>query len=95
MANRKPVDRAKLAKVLARMDSDHPGEALTAARQAARMMRECGLTWAELLGAPDDPQAAIARGGGDRSMTYAAWTGSLRKASRWQVVDAVRPRRLG
>lgn len=93
MANRRPVDRAKLAKILARMDSDHPGEALTAARQAARMMRTCGLTWAELLGVPPGPEATIALRG-ERCMSYAAWTGSLRKASRWQVVEKARPRSL-
>ena len=43
------ADRIKLAKVLALLDSDKEGEALAAARAAARLVRERGATWRQVI----------------------------------------------
>jgi hypothetical protein len=42
-------DRARLAKLLALVGSDHDGEALSAARAADRLVRRAGLSWTEAL----------------------------------------------
>lgn len=44
-----PTDRSKLAALLGMMGSDHDGEALNAARFAAKMVRNLNMTWEELL----------------------------------------------
>ena len=44
------LDRERLAKLLSMTSSGHDGEALTAIRQANRMLREHGKNWAEVLG---------------------------------------------
>jgi hypothetical protein len=46
------ADRIKLAKVLALLDSDREGEALAAARAAARLVRERGTTWRQVIEPP-------------------------------------------
>jgi hypothetical protein len=50
---RGPLDRKRLAKVLAMLESSHDGEVLAAARLAASMLREAGLGWSDLV--PDTP----------------------------------------
>ena len=42
-------NRATLAKVLEILDSNHTGEALAAAKLAASMVREAGLSWDDVL----------------------------------------------
>jgi hypothetical protein len=44
------LDRERLAKLLSMTGSGHDGEALTAIRQANRLLRENGKNWAEVLG---------------------------------------------
>jgi hypothetical protein len=46
-------DRARLAKLLALVGSDHDGEALSAARAADRLVRRAGLSWTEALSVDD------------------------------------------
>lgn len=43
------LDRKRLAQVLGMMGSSQPGEALNAARVAAKMQRDSGKTWEQLL----------------------------------------------
>jgi hypothetical protein len=49
------LPRAKLAGVLGMMGSSHDGEVLAAARQAERIRRDAGVTWAEIIA----PEATI------------------------------------
>jgi hypothetical protein len=49
-----PLDRDRLAKVLAMLASPHPGEALAAAQTALKFLHAEGLTWNELLATRDD-----------------------------------------
>jgi hypothetical protein len=61
MAERKPMttfNRATLAKVLEMLDSANAGEALAAAKLAATMVREAGLTWDDVLAASIAPRTA-------------------------------------
>ena len=63
MTERKPMttfNRATLAKVLEILDSSHSGEALAAAKLAATMVREAGLTWDDVLVANIVPRSAPA-----------------------------------
>lgn len=46
------ADRARLVKVLALLDSDREGEALAAARAAARLVKLRGITWRQVLEPP-------------------------------------------
>ncbi len=43
------LDRDRLARILGMLGSNHPGEALNAARAAEQMRRESGLTWPQIL----------------------------------------------
>ena len=45
------LDRDKLAKLLARLESDQDGEVLVAARKVAALLREAGVGWDDLLSA--------------------------------------------
>jgi hypothetical protein len=49
MTGSRRFDPARLAKVLARLGSDHDGERAAAGLLASRMVREAGLTWDQLL----------------------------------------------
>lgn len=49
------IDTDRLAKILAMLSSEHDGQVISAARQATRIIREAGKTWADLL--PKMPQA--------------------------------------
>ncbi len=48
------LDRDKLLKLLALMDSDQDGEALAAARKAAAMVAAAGLRWEDVIVATTD-----------------------------------------
>jgi hypothetical protein len=50
------LDRDRLRKLLAMLDSSHDGEALNAGRLAAALLREAGLSWADII--PDAPARA-------------------------------------
>ncbi len=52
------VDRQRLARVCGLFGSDHDGEVLAAARQAEKIRKKLGLTWAELLVPPTRPRSA-------------------------------------
>lgn len=52
-----PELRGKLAKILARLGSEHDGERAAAGLLASRLLREAGLSWEDLLA----PQAATFR----------------------------------
>jgi len=54
------LDRAKLTKVLALLASDKNGEALNAARLAARLVAQSGLTWQQVVEPEVDGVAAQA-----------------------------------
>lgn len=58
-------DRALLSKLLGLTGSDHDGEALNAARKAAQLVRERGMTWPAILGLdelpPEPEHIALAR----------------------------------
>lgn len=54
------VPRGKLAAILARLDSPYEGERAAAGFLAARMVREAGITWHELLAASGPQTAAEA-----------------------------------
>lgn len=45
----RPLDRRRLAHVLARLASPYDGEALTAGRTANNMVHGAGLSWAEVI----------------------------------------------
>lgn len=47
-----PADRAKLAAILGRLGSDFDGERAAAGLLASKLLRDRGLTWAELLDRP-------------------------------------------
>jgi hypothetical protein len=55
MGRRKPglsaTDKAKLAKILGMLGSAYEGERANAAKLASKLLREAGMTWADLLGA--------------------------------------------
>jgi hypothetical protein len=44
-----PLDRDRLAKILAMLSSPHPGEALAAAEAAHKFVNAAGISWNELL----------------------------------------------
>ncbi len=50
-----PADRVKLAKMLALLGSDQPGERDAAALAADRLVRARGVAWADLLGGAPPP----------------------------------------
>ena len=52
-----PADRARLAAILGRLGSDFDGERAAAGLLASKLLRDRGLTWAELLdrAAPTPP----------------------------------------
>jgi hypothetical protein len=43
------LDRGRLAKLLGMLGSDHDGEVVAAAKQAERLRRKAGITWAEIV----------------------------------------------
>ena len=51
-----PFNRATLAKVLEILDSPNAGEALAAAKLAATLVREAGLSWDDVLAAEIQPR---------------------------------------
>ena len=53
-----PLDRAKLEKLLARMESDSDAEALTSARKACQLVRESNSTWREAVN-PQTPKRDV------------------------------------
>jgi hypothetical protein len=61
MTNRtiRRLDTALLAKTLGMLASEHDGQVLVAARQATRMIREAGSTWADIL--PEPPASAASQ----------------------------------
>ena len=48
-SNRDPLDRKRLKKLLAMLDSSHDGEVLNAARLASAMLRDAGLGWSDVI----------------------------------------------
>jgi hypothetical protein len=50
------VERDRLGKLLGMLGSDHDGEVAAAGRAADRLVREAGLTWREVLAAPQFPK---------------------------------------
>jgi hypothetical protein len=43
------IDIRRLAKLLGMIGSAHDGEALNAARAANKLVRDCGLTWSDVI----------------------------------------------
>lgn len=54
------LSRQKLAKVLALMSSDHPGERAAAAASADRLVKQHGIDWPEVLGISPPVRSALA-----------------------------------
>jgi len=52
-----PLDKRKLVMVLGMLGSAHDGEIAAAGRSAAKMVREAGLTWREVIRPPIDKVA--------------------------------------
>lgn len=69
------VPREKLAAVLGMLGSDHAGERAAAALIAARIAREAGLTWSELLAGSAEKPATPTR-------THPHWREMLAAARR-------------
>ncbi len=46
----------RLAKLCGMLGSNHDGERASAGLLADRLVREAGLTWADVIGAPSEPQ---------------------------------------
>jgi hypothetical protein len=68
--------RDRLARLMGMVGSMHDGEALNAARLADKLVRSCGLTWAEVF-AP--PELAVAPSGGNLLIGWPAqWRSALR-----------------
>lgn len=56
------LDRQRLAALLGMLGSDHAGERDNAARAAHKLARSSGLTWGEILAAPERaPEPAAAK----------------------------------
>jgi hypothetical protein len=49
------IDTSRLAKLLGMIGSTHDGEALNAARAANKLVRDCGLTWPDIIASPALP----------------------------------------
>jgi hypothetical protein len=47
--DRRPLDRKRLIKLLAMLDSKHDGEVLNAARLASGLLRDAGLSWGDIV----------------------------------------------
>ena len=67
------LDRKRLEKLLGMLGSAHDGEALAAARKADALVKEAGLSWADVLDGP--PRAGDAAAGP---------ADSFRKARKWR-----------
>lgn len=62
MAELTDRDRERLARILALLGSDHPGERESAALAAHRLVSALGTSWAELLAAhPEPPKVVVQR----------------------------------
>ena len=48
-----PPERARLVNILGMLGSAHDGERASAALLATRMVRDRGITWADLIGQPE------------------------------------------
>jgi hypothetical protein len=66
------IDRARLARVLGLLGSQHDGEALAAARMAERLRRTAGLTWADIVVGVSQRAPAAADDDDDDFDLYAA-----------------------
>ena len=55
------LNRTRLAKLLQRSTSDHDGEALAAAKAAARLVTRTGTSYEEILLAPQRRATALAK----------------------------------
>jgi hypothetical protein len=82
-----PPTSAKLAKVIALLGSDQPGEVVAAAAAATRLLRAHGATWADLLRpcpAPQPRPQAHATGG-HRARALRLLAHSAGRLDDWQA----------
>lgn len=80
------IDTDRLAKILAMLASEHDGQVISAARQATRIIREAGKTWADIL--PKTPPAPghIERVVGKDDTVWVPPIGQTwRETARWLV----------
>jgi hypothetical protein len=77
------VERDRLARLLGMVGSVHDGEALAAARLADKLVRRCGLTWADVF-APPEP--ALAPSSGNLLIGWPAqWRSAVRMCGRYET----------
>ena len=90
-----PLDRARLAKILGLIGSEHDGEVLTAARMAEKLRKEANISWDQLLTAT--PSAAV-QNTGQRDVSEEMFTNwqnlkKQRAQPKWsppaELIDAI------
>jgi len=80
------IDTDRLAKILAMLASEHDGQVLNAARQATRIIREAGKTWADLLPKMPPAPGFVERVVGKDDTVWVPPIGSTwRETARWLV----------
>ena len=80
------IDTDKLAKILAMLSSEHDGQVLNAARQATRIIREAGKTWADLLPKMPPAPAYVERVTASNGTVWVPPIGKTwRDTARWLV----------
>jgi hypothetical protein len=57
----RPIDRGRLVKLLGMLGSDHEGERVNAGMLADRLVRDAGITWAEIVNGSDIAIQAVRR----------------------------------
>lgn len=79
-----PPQRDRLVKLCGLLGSDHAGERDSAAVMASRLLRECGLTWADVI----LPQLELADAAGSNRAAPPT-TGGHAAAARWVLARQV------
>ncbi len=80
------IDTGKLAKILAMLSSEHDGQVISAARQATRIIREAGKTWADLLPKMPPAPGFVERVTASDGTVWAPPIGKTwRETARWLV----------
>lgn len=89
------AERDRLARVLALLGSDHPGERDSAGMAAYRLVHRAGLSWNQVLNPPPPDHPLPELGTWRRTCaTLAARSGDLRAWERGFVADLPKFRRL-
>jgi len=89
-----PADRAKLARILGMLGSEHAGERASAALQAEAFRKRHGMTWEEMLAAPAvevvvEPEPPVWTPPPEPPRP--AWTPPPPPAMEWEFIDVRQP----